>query len=301
MDTDITLNIKQTMSIPSELYDRTAADYDRTRGAVGVEIILGCFAVGGDLHRQTIIDAGCGTGNYAHALARHVGSMHAVDRSEAMLAQAQAKAGRVTFHHASIDSLPFYDRVADGVTVNQVLHHLGDEDAVAAALHALHRVLRPGGALVINTCSHRQLRHGFWPYKLLPEAKLEAMLARHVDVPRLREMLSAAGFSHRAVIAPLDAVLQGDAYFNPRGPANANWRSGDSIWSLLSAAETKTVEKRIAKLAREKALKKFMQDADAERKNCGQISFVFSVKARKSVTMSATQSIGKSTVTGGSP
>jgi len=179
MDTDITLNIKQTMSIPSELYARTAADYDRTRGAVGLEIILGCFAVGGELHR--------------------------------------------------------------------------------------------------------------------------AMLARHVDVPRLREMLSAAGFSHRAVIAPLDAVLQGDAYFNPRGPANAKWRSGDSIWSLLSAAETKAVEKRIAKLARQKALKKFMQDADAERKNCGQISFMFSVKARKSVTMSATQSIGKSTVTGGSP
>lgn len=272
-----------------ELYARTAADYDRTRGAVGVEIILGCLAAAGgghgdrggvELHRQTIIDAGCGTGNYAHALSAHVGAVHAVDRSEAMLAQARAKAGAgITFHRATLDSLPLYDSAADGVTVNQVLHHLGGEDAVAAALAEFHRVLRPGGALVINTCSHRQLRHGFWPYRLLPKAKLEAMVARHVDVPRLREFLSAAGFTHRAVVAPVDAVLQGDAYFNPHGPANAEWRAGDSIWSLLSAVETKTVEQRIANLARDDALEEFMRDADADREHCGQATFIFSVKA----------------------
>jgi len=81
----------------SELYTRTAAHYDRTRAAVGVEIILGCLAAAGggrggvELHRQTVIDAGCGTGNYARALASHVGAVHAIDQSAAMLAQARAK------------------------------------------------------------------------------------------------------------------------------------------------------------------------------------------------------------------
>lgn len=274
------------MTRPLELYARTAAHYDRTRAAVGVEIILGCLAAAGGgrgglaLGRQTVVDAGCGTGNYAHALSAHVGAVHAVDRSESMLAQARAKAGGgVTFHRAAVDQLPLEDGAADGVTVNQVLHHLGGEAAVAAALAEFHRVLKPGGALVINTCSHRQLHHGFWPYKLLPEAKLAAMVARHVDVPRLREMSAAAGFAHRAVVAPVDAVLQGDAYFDARGPADAEWRVGDSIWSLLSAAETAAVEKRIAALARDDALDKFMRDADAERESCGQVSFVFSVKA----------------------
>ncbi|MDD9874579.1 MAG: methyltransferase domain-containing protein, partial [Gammaproteobacteria bacterium] len=109
----------------AELYTRTAPHYDRTRAAVGVEIILGCLAAGGELHRQTVVDAGCGTGNYARALSPHVGVVHAVDRSEAMLVQARAKAGGgVVFHRAGVDSLPVGDGAADGVTVNQVLHHL---------------------------------------------------------------------------------------------------------------------------------------------------------------------------------
>lgn len=269
------------MNNAAELYTRTAPHYDRTRAAVGLEIILGCFATGGKLHRQTIVDAGCGTGNYAHALSAHVGAVHAVDRSAAMLAQARAKAGGdgVVFHRAAVDSLPLGDGTADGVTVNQVLHHLGGDGAVAAALAEFHRVLKPGGALVVNTCSHRQLRHGFWPYKLLPEAALAAMVARHVDVPGLQMMLAAAGFAHRAVVVPADAVLQGAAYFNARGPADAGWRGGDSIWSLLSAKETSAVEERIAGLARENALEKFMRDADAGRENCGQMTFVFSARA----------------------
>jgi len=263
----------------AELYTRTAAHYDRTRAAVGVEIILGCLAAGGELHRQTVVDAGCGTGNYARALSPHVGVVHAVDRSEAMLVQARAKAGGgVVFHRAGVDSLPVGDGAADGVTINQVLHHLGGEDAIAAAFTEFRRVLRPGGALVVNTCSHRQLRHGFWPYRLLPEAVLAAMAARHPDLPRLREMLAAAGFAHRAAVVPADAVLQGVAYFNARGPADAEWRGGDSIWSLLSAEQTAVVEKRIAALARQDALEQFMRDADAGRENCGQMTFVFSVK-----------------------
>jgi len=159
------------------------------------------------------------------------------------------------------------------------LHHLDGEDAVAAALAEFHRALRPGGALVINTCSHRQLRRGFWPYRLLPAAALEAMVARHIDRPRLREMLTAAGFEHRALLAPLDMVLQGDAYFDAHGPASAAWRSGDSIWSLLSSEETAAVERRITDLARAGELAQFMHDADATRADCGQISFVFAVKA----------------------
>jgi len=311
----------------SELYTRTAAHYDRTRAAVGVEIILGCLAAAGgrdghgmELHRQTIVDAGCGTGNYARALASHVGAVHAVDQSAAMLAQARAKVGdgggdinprhprsllsgggdggsdgngdgcgdggdggdgdsaSITFHRATLDNLPVDDGAVDGITVNQVLHHLSGESAVAAALAEFHRALRLGGALIINTCSHRQLRHGFWPYKLLPKAALEAMLARHVDAPKLREMLAATGFKQRALIVPLDAVLQGDAYFNAHGPADAEWRSGDSIWSLLSSDETAAVEQRITDLARADALDNFMRDADTTRADCGQISFVFAVK-----------------------
>lgn len=49
-----------------ECYDRTSTNYDATRCAVGVEILLGCFAsVGQPLETMTVLDAACGTGNYA--------------------------------------------------------------------------------------------------------------------------------------------------------------------------------------------------------------------------------------------
>ena len=75
-----------------ESYGRRAADYDRTRGPVGLEIITGCLAQGrAPLAAMTVLDAGCGTGNYARALLQHVRRIEAVDLSGGMLAVARAK------------------------------------------------------------------------------------------------------------------------------------------------------------------------------------------------------------------
>ena len=119
-----------------ESYDRRAADYDQTRGPVGLEIITGCLAQGAvPLHAMTVLDAGCGTGNYTRALLNQVARIEAVDRSAGMLAAARAKlegaiaAGRVALHEAAIDALPLADGAVDGVMVNQVLHHLADDGA----------------------------------------------------------------------------------------------------------------------------------------------------------------------------
>ncbi len=43
-----------------ESYDERSAQYDRTRGPVGVEIIVGCLAQGRTpLGQMTLLDAGC--------------------------------------------------------------------------------------------------------------------------------------------------------------------------------------------------------------------------------------------------
>jgi ubiquinone/menaquinone biosynthesis C-methylase UbiE len=69
-----------------EHYDKTAAHYDRTRWPIGAEIIVGCLAQGRvPLAEMTLLDAGCGTGNYALALLPHVARIEALDRSAGML------------------------------------------------------------------------------------------------------------------------------------------------------------------------------------------------------------------------
>jgi SAM-dependent methyltransferase len=114
-----------------EHYQETAVNYDRTRSAIGVEIILGCLARGGrPLSEMFMLDAGCGTGNYSSALVDYVKRIEAVDISRGMLDVAAAKMngyqekGRIAFHETDLGNLPFEDGLFDAIMVNQVLHHL---------------------------------------------------------------------------------------------------------------------------------------------------------------------------------
>ena len=228
-----------------ENYTHKSRNYDKTREPVGTEISVGCFAHAPvPLDRATILDAGCGTGNYSWAMLDYVGRIEAVDMNPGMLEVAAQKLagerdeGRISFHSARIDELPFEDEHFDGVMINQVLHHLPDDAAKDFPAHRrvfaeFARVLKPGGVLVINTCSQEQLRHGYWQYSLIPEAA-DALRARYVPLDELAEILVASGFAYRGRFSPVDAPVQGDSYFDPRGPLSKEWRDGDSVWSLVS-------------------------------------------------------------------
>ena len=50
---------KHILSIEYESYNETSKTYDDTRSPVGVEVILGCFALSPrPLYEQTILDGG---------------------------------------------------------------------------------------------------------------------------------------------------------------------------------------------------------------------------------------------------
>lgn len=273
-----------------ENYSQTVQRYDATRIPVGVEIITGCLAQNEvALGEQHLLDAGCGTGNYSAALLEHVGRISAVDLNEDMLAcahgklAAQCTRGDIRFYRASIAALPFADAVFDGVMVNQVLHHLELAAAdVADVSYPIYRrvfaefarVLKPGGMLVVNTCSRQQLRHGFWYYHLIPD-ETARMCARHAPLDVLREIMQDAGIAPQQCIVPVDAVMQGDAYFNPRGPLDKAWRDGDSMWSTVSAKTLAAVCARLKALEKSDQLENYHHDHDTERKHIGQFSFLY--------------------------
>ena len=83
--------------------------------------------------------------------------------------------------------------------VSQVLHHLPDSPPdgwpmLRRVLGEFARVLRPGGVAVINTCSHEQLRRGWWYPSLVPEA-VETIRRRHADREVLTALLAGAGLA----------------------------------------------------------------------------------------------------------
>lgn len=273
-----------------ERYDnRAAAVYDKYRVPVGTEVIAGCLTTAPKpLAEVELLDAGCGTGVYTSALAGKVGRLVGIDFSEEMLAIARSKlrmetySERVAFQRGSILALPFPDRSFDGVMFNQVLHHLesGNDPhyrAHARALTEAYRVLRTGGVLVANICTHEQVREGFWYYDLILRAREES-LKRGASAECMEAIFAEIGFIFKGRIVPLDGVMQGPAYFNPRGPLDPDWRRLDSIWALATKEEVAQAEARIRDLEGQGLLMQYMNERDQSRRQRGQFTFFMAVR-----------------------
>ncbi len=98
-----------------------------------------------------VLDAGCGPGIVACALAPLVRSVVGTDLTPAMLARAADVArhrglGNVTFREGDMERLPFPDGSFSLVVTRYTFHHLLRP---AAALAELVRVCRPGGRVVV--------------------------------------------------------------------------------------------------------------------------------------------------------
>ena len=117
---------------------------------------------------EAVLDVGCGRGLLLVAAARRVPAGRAVgidlwqsadqsgNRPEATLANAQAEgvAGRVEVRTGDARQLPFADESFDVVVSHWVVHNMYDPADRAKALAEMHRVLKPGGHVLIADIEH---------------------------------------------------------------------------------------------------------------------------------------------------
>jgi SAM-dependent methyltransferase len=103
-----------------------------------------------DVHGLRVLDACCGPGLYAAELRDRGATVVGFDASTAMVALAQERLGGATeVVEARLgDRLPFPDGAFDLVVCALAIHYVKDK---VPSLKELHRVLRPGGALVLST------------------------------------------------------------------------------------------------------------------------------------------------------
>ena len=100
---------------------------------------------------ERVLDLGCGPGFYVAELSERVGPTGAVvgiDRSPQVLdlARGRCAASHVSFHEADATALPVSNASFDAALSVQVFEYL-EEPTVGLA--ELHRVLRPGGRVVL--------------------------------------------------------------------------------------------------------------------------------------------------------
>lgn len=98
---------------------------------------------------ETVLSIGCGPGFEPAALADSDGVVHAIDRSDIMLARAARYCGdlsHVTYAQADARALPVASETFDAATAVQVYEYVED---IQTAVAELVRVLRPGGRAVV--------------------------------------------------------------------------------------------------------------------------------------------------------
>jgi glycine/sarcosine N-methyltransferase len=142
---------------PVPLYDALAPDYDRfvnweERLAHEMPFFERLLESGGV---RRVLDAACGTGHHAIALARRGYRVTGADLSTAMIARARENVSvpgaSVRFAVAGLGELASLGQTFDAaLCLGNSLPHLLTAAAVAAALGDLAAVLEPGGLLVIQ-------------------------------------------------------------------------------------------------------------------------------------------------------
>lgn len=173
-------------------YDTIAHLYDAQpyRSRIADPELL-AFAGGRDASDLRVLDIGCGTGNQlitdrvALPAARYTG----LDRSLGMLRQARRKTPDIALVRADGAAPPFAPRSFDFICCQFAFHHVDDKTGM---LHAVFRMLRPGGRFVLrNLCPHESANWLYYQY--FPEAQL-ADLRDFWPPDTIAEAMQAAGF-----------------------------------------------------------------------------------------------------------
>jgi len=148
---------------------------------------------------EKALDLGCGTGNYTIELAKRGADVVGIDTSEEMLGCARIKAQKAdikaSFKAADAMNLPFPDSSFDAVLSNGLLCFLKEPEK---ALMEMHRVLKPGGRVVVGVLNRWSPWALFRRIKGLFKDTIYNK-ARFISPPELERMLRIAGFEIKEV------------------------------------------------------------------------------------------------------
>ena len=130
-----------------------------------------------------------------------------IDIAESVVGVASARNPRLEATRADVRSLPFADATFDVVVSTSTLDHFETERDLGQALSELHRVLRPGGSLIVtldNASNPLVALRNVLPYSLLHRIKLVPYpTGVTTGLAGLQGLVEAVGFE----VSDVDAIM----------------------------------------------------------------------------------------------
>lgn len=171
-------------------YDLLAKEYARHR-QVHPEVLKKLLATGSVSHASKVLEVGCGTGNYSHAVYNAANCMcWGVDPSEKMLVVAQERGDDIIYQKARAERMDFPPDFFDLIFSVDVIHHVSDR---AAAYQQAHHALRPGGKVCTVTDSEDIIRRRE-PHSVYFPETIPVELKRYPPINDLIALMQGAGF-----------------------------------------------------------------------------------------------------------
>jgi len=172
---------------------------------------------------SSVLDIGCGPGHTLNLMATNFGlTPTGLDPSASMLEKAAQQAPTAAILQGTATAIPCGQSRFDAVVCECVLSLTGD---VAASLQEMHRVLRPGGVLILTDiyCKRPELQPD------LPDLQSCASRALPLDV--VTDGLAQAGFALVSLRERSDLLKQ------LAGQIIFSYGSLEKFWQLFMGAE----------------------------------------------------------------
>ena len=159
-----------------------------------------------NLLKTDLFDEAMGDGLYP-MLSTRAWHVAALDVAPSVLAAATMRHPALLAVAADVRRLPFASDAFDVVVSNSTLDHFDAREEILTALRGFHRILRPGGRLLLtmdNLANPAVALRNALPFRLLHRLKLVAYPIGATGGPRrLRRMLKDAGFDVLETVALL--------------------------------------------------------------------------------------------------
>ena len=239
---------------------------------------------------ESVLDLGSGFGTDAFLASMKVGERGRVtgldisaEEVQCASNRAQEKdlAQRCSFVVGDMEHLPMGPSEYDCVISNGGFCLCPDK---RAAFQEIHRVLKPGGKMVMNFVTHHQQMHGVWWGELIADG-VRRWQANAPDQGHLEAAALAAGFDTAGIrFAPVcgidESLYSDEVYLNPENFLDIeSFRRSDSTFTLATEDEIDAAVARVQEMHADGSLSSWFKQQEQVREEIGQTTNLYLTKS----------------------